>query len=141
MCFRHYLRTTIKSGTKIKGKLFLLLQYLSLSLKSVGCKWQSRFICPHAGHAIKGRAAAPSLHGRAMGKHAKQFGFKKPDYRLLLEKKHLPHLARERNSAAWGCRMDQLPEIRLPTRFPVFFLIIAQITICTHTRCLLIKAN
>lgn len=102
---------------------------------------ESSFTCPHAGHTIKGWAAAPNLHGRAKRKHAKQFGFKKPDYRLLVEKKHLPHLARERNSAAWGWRMDQLPEIRLPTRFPVFFLIIAQITICIRTRCLLIKAN
>jgi len=75
-----------------------------------------------------------------MRKHAKQFGLKKPDYRLLVEK-HLPHLARKRNSAAWGWGTDQLPEIRLPTCFPMFFLIIAQITVCTHTRCLLIKAN
>lgn len=102
MCFRHYLRTTIKSGTKIKGKLFLLLQYLSLSLKSVGCKWQSRFMCPHAGHAIKGRAAAPSLHGRAMGKHAKQFGFKKPDYRLLLEKKAPPPPCQRKKFSSLG---------------------------------------
>lgn len=101
---------------------------------------QSGFTCPHAGHTIKDRAVDPSLPGRAVGKHAKQFGLKKPDYRLLVEK-HLPHLARKRNSAAWGWGTDQLPEIRLPTHFPMFFLIIAQITICTHTRCLLIKAN
>lgn len=100
---------------------------------------ESSFLCPHAGHTIKGRAAASNLHGRAMGKHAEQFGFKTQI--IGCGKKHLPHLARERNSAAWGWRMDQLPEIRLPTRFPMFFLIIAQITICTHTRCLLIKAN
>jgi len=43
--------------------------------------------------------------------------------------------------SSWGWGMEQLQEIRPPTRFPMFFLIIAQITICTRTRCLLIKAN
>lgn len=95
--------------------------------------------CPHAVCTVKGWAADPGLHGRA--KYTKQRGLKKiKDYRLLSEK-HLPHLARNSNSAAWGWGTDQLPEISLPARFPVFFLIIAQITICTHTRCLLIKAN
>lgn len=52
----------------------------------------SSFICPHAGHTIKRLAAAPSLHGRAMEKHAKHFGFKKADYRLLVEKNTSPTL-------------------------------------------------
>lgn len=53
---------------------------------------ESSFTYPHAGHTIKGRAADPNLHGRAMGKHAKQFGFKKPDYRLLVEQNTSPTL-------------------------------------------------
>lgn len=38
---------------------------------------QSAFTCPHAGHTIKDRAVDPSLPGRVVGKHAKQFGLKK----------------------------------------------------------------
>lgn len=56
---------------------------------------ESSFACPRTGRTIKGWAADPGLHGRAMGKHAKQFGLKKLNYKLLVEK-HLPHLARKK---------------------------------------------
>lgn len=60
---------------------------------------ESSFTCPHAGHTTKGRAADPNLHGRAMGKHAKQSGFKKPDYRLLVEKAPPPPSQRKKFSS------------------------------------------
>lgn len=52
-----------------------------------------------------------------------------------------PPPCQKKEFSSWGWGMNQLPEIRPPTCFPMFFLIIAQITICTRTRCLLIKAN
>lgn len=144
MCFRHYLKAAIlQTSNQVQG----WQQNYSCFCNSHHFLWRAwlqvtepSFTYPRAGCTIKGWAAGPSLYGRALGKHTKQFGFKKAANRLLAEK-HLPHLARERNSAAWGWGADQLPEIRLPTRFPMFFLIIAQITICTHTRWLLIRAN
>lgn len=62
---------------------------------------ESSFACPRTAPTIKGWAADPGLHGRAMGKHAKQFGLKKLNYKLLVEK-HLPHLARKKEFSSLG---------------------------------------
>jgi len=94
---RHF--TGLRLGTKIKGKLMQLLQYLTFSLMSVAAKDAVQFHKPSccASHELLCQRALCAWQSN--GKEWYGFGLTRQSSRLLAEK-CLSHLARKRNSAA-----------------------------------------